>query len=307
MNTNLYATPVLIASLGLSLGLAACSSSPNNGGGSVTQGSGSSNTAQQGVVGTAAALVPATVKSKGTLDIAMEAQGKPFIYIADDNSTIIGFDADVSKVLAGALGLNARLNNTSFDSIIPGLQGGKYDLGISQFTDTHAREQVVDMVTYYSEGQVLMVQGGNPDHLDINNLCGKVIGVGKGGTEELIVIPELSKQCQSAGKPEINVKVFSGQDAPNLAVASGQVQGTVLDQTVGVATASASNGRFSVAGDPIDKSPVGIVVPKSSGMTKAVHSAIQALIDDGTYATLLAKWGVQAGGITTSEVNAATN
>ncbi|WP_127361611.1 ABC transporter substrate-binding protein [Actinacidiphila soli] len=303
MNRNICTTSrTAVASAALLLGLAACSSSPSgNNAGSTPTSAGAST----GTVAAAAKLLPAAVKSKGTLTVGMEAQYAPFEYLATDNKTITGFDADFAQALGGALGLKVNLTNTSFDSIIPGLQGGKYDLGISAFTDTKAREKVVDFVTYFSEGQSLMTQAGNPDHLDINNLCGKTIGIGKGGTEELIVVPELSKACQAAGKPPINKKVFSGQDAPNLAVASGQVQGTILDQTVAEATAKASNGKFSVAGQPIDKSPVGIAIPKTTGMTNAVHAAVQALIDNGTYKNILAKWNVQAGAITTSQVNVA--
>jgi len=66
MNTNLYPpTGVLIASLGLSPELAACSSSPNNSGGSNTQGSGSSNTAEQGF---ARAATSDDIQRKGMID-----------------------------------------------------------------------------------------------------------------------------------------------------------------------------------------------------------------------------------------------
>jgi len=291
-----------LASAALLLALAACSSPHGEDSAGSTPLSGSVSIPP---VAAAAKLVPVAVRSKGTLIVGMEAQYPPFESIADDNSTIIGLDADIAKAIGAALDLKVTLINTSFESIIPGLQGGKYDLGISAFTDTQERERVVDFVTYFSEGQMLMVQAGNPDHLDINNLCGKTIGIGKGGTEELLVIPALSKKCEAGGQPPINAKVFNGQDAPNLAVSSGQVQGTVLDQTVGVATAKASNGKFEVVGDPIYKSAVGIAIPKPSGMTNAVHTAVQALIDNGTYKKLLDTWNVQAGAIATSQVNVA--
>ena len=44
------------------------------------------------------------------------------------------------------MGLKANLVNVKFDNIIPGLQDGKYDVGLSSFTDTKEREKVVDFV-----------------------------------------------------------------------------------------------------------------------------------------------------------------
>ncbi len=48
----------------------------------------------------------------------------------------------------------------SFDGIIAGLASGKYDLSLSSFTDTKAREKQVDFVTYYSDGTSLLDEVG---------------------------------------------------------------------------------------------------------------------------------------------------
>jgi polar amino acid transport system substrate-binding protein len=222
-----------------------------------------------------------------------------------DNKTIIGFDADLAHALGQVLSLDVTLTNAGFDTIIPGLSGGKYDLGISSFTDTKEREEVVDFVTYLTDGTILMTKAGNPDGLDIADLCGKAIGVGKGGTQVTIIIPKLDEECEAAGKPKIDTHVFNGQDAPNLALASGQIQGTILDQIAAAQIAAASQGKFEVVGEAIEAAPIGVAVPKSSGMTEAVHAAMQSLMDDGTYQELLARWSLEAAGVTTSDVNVA--
>ena len=254
-----------------------------------------------------AALVPSDVSDRGTITVATEAQYPPFEYFDSDNKTIIGFDADLAQALGQAMGLEVTMKNAGFDTIIPGLQGGKYDLGISSFTDTQEREQVVDFVTYLTEGTILMTKAGNPDGLDISDLCGHTIGVGKGGTEATLIIPKLSKECEANGEDPVDVKVFSGQDAPNLALASGQIQGTILDQIAAAQIAAASNGKFEVVGEAIESSPIGVAVPKESGMTEAVHAALQSIIDDGTYQELVDRWNLDKGAVTTSEVNVATS
>ncbi len=104
-----------------------------------------------------AAEVPAAYKKKGTLVVATDATYAPMEFIASSGKTIVGADADLAKALGGVMGLKMKLVNATFDTIIPGLQAHKYDLGISSFTDTKARQKVVDFVTYFSAGESFYV------------------------------------------------------------------------------------------------------------------------------------------------------
>ncbi len=58
----------------------------------------------------------------------------------------------MAKALASVMGLRRASRTSPFDSIIPGLAAGKYDLGMSSFTDTKEREKTVDFVTYLQAG-----------------------------------------------------------------------------------------------------------------------------------------------------------
>ena len=61
------------------------------------------------------------------------------------------------------MGVKAVVSNQPFDSIIPGLSAGKYNLGMSSFTDTKEREQTVDFVTYAQAGESFFVKAdGGP-------------------------------------------------------------------------------------------------------------------------------------------------
>ena len=99
-----------------------------------------------------AAEVPKSIASKGTLIVASDATYAPMEFVATNGKTVIGVDADLAKAIGGVLGLKVKVVNASFDRIIPGLQSGKYDIGMSAFTDTKARQKVVDFVTYFSAG-----------------------------------------------------------------------------------------------------------------------------------------------------------
>ena len=136
--------------------IAACGSSSSSSSSSAS-GSATSSTPAVAADPAVAKLVPAAVKSKGTLTVASDASYAPNEFFAPDGHTIIGMDADLSKALAGVMGLKANLVNATFDGIIPGLAAKKYDLGMSSFTDTKEREKTVDFVTYFSAGTSFFV------------------------------------------------------------------------------------------------------------------------------------------------------
>ena len=126
--------------------------------------SGSATTGAVTVDETIAAAVPAAIKSKGTLTIASDGTYPPNEFIGADGKTVEGMDPDLAKALGEVMGLKVKVVVTTFDGIIPGLAAGKYDLGMSSFTDTKEREKVVDFVTYFEAGTAFYVKtDGGPD------------------------------------------------------------------------------------------------------------------------------------------------
>src|SRR5437763_5042774 len=136
--------------------IAGCGSSSSSSSSSAAAGSTTaSSSAASGSSGADASvvkLVPSSIKSKGTITVAADASYAPNEFFAPDGHTIIGMDADLSKALAGVMGLKANLVNATFDGIIPGLAAGKYEMGASSFTDTKEREKAVNFVTYLNAG-----------------------------------------------------------------------------------------------------------------------------------------------------------
>ena len=96
-----------------------------------------------------AATVPAKYSSAGNLSVATDASYAPMEYVKDGTKDIIGADVDLANALGQVMGLKTDVQNAGFDAIIPGLASGKYDIGMSSFTDTKEREATVDFVTYF--------------------------------------------------------------------------------------------------------------------------------------------------------------
>ncbi len=255
---------------------------------------------------TIAAEVPAAIKSKGTLDVATEAQYAPNEFIAPDGHTIIGMDPDMMKAIGEVMGLKVDMINANFETIIPGLDAGRYDVGASSFTDTKEREKVVDFVDYFSAGISFYAKtSANPGVTELKDLCGKVVAVEK-GTVELEEAEAQKKVCDKEGAKTVTVLSFPGQNAVNLAVSSGRAELGMADSPVVAYQVKLSNGQFKLIGKSYKFAPYGLAIPKTSGMTQPIYAALKVLIANGTYLKILEKWGIQSGAISAAMINGAT-
>jgi polar amino acid transport system substrate-binding protein len=291
-----------VAGCGSSSSSKTISSSSAAGQTATTGGSQSTGASQSGANGALVKLVPAAIKSKGTLTVAADASYAPDEFFASDGKTVIGMDADLSKAIAGLMGLKADVQNQTFASIIPGLAAGKYDMGASSFSDTKAREKVVTFVDYYTAGMSFFTKasGGTP-LASLGDLCGKSVAVEQ-GTTELAAAQAQSTKCKAAGKPAVNVSAFQDQSGANVALASGRAQLGFADTPVAAYAVKKSNGQFKLVGPTVATAPYGLAVPKSSGLAPAVQAAVKELMKNGTYMKILRKWGLQHGAISSSQV-----
>ncbi len=299
---------LLLVVAALALALAACgSSNDNNSSSSSSSGSSGGGSTSATKDAAIAAQVPASIKSKGTLTIAADATYPPNEFIKPGTKTVIGMDADLASALASVMGLKANVTNATFDSIIPGLAAGKYDLGMSSFTDTKEREQTVDFVTYFNAGTAFYGKAqGAPAINGLADLCGHKVAVEKGTTQATDAQAQ-SKKCKSAGKGAVTVSVFPDQNGANLALSSGRDDVGMADSPVAAYIVKQSNGQFKLIGQPYGEAPYGIAIPKKSGLQKPVLAAVKKLIAGGQYKAILAKWGIQSGAITTPVINGATS
>ena len=195
---------------------------------------------------TIAAQVPSAIKSKGTLTVAADATYAPNEFIGYDGKTV---DRHGRRPGEGArpacMGLKVKVVNATFDGIIPGLASGKYDLGMSSFTDTKEREKTVDFVTYFSAGTSFYVKAeGGPTINSLADLCGQTVGVEKGTTQADDATAQ-SKKCKAAGKAGVTVSVFPDQNGANLALSSGRAEVGMADSPVAATWSSSRTASSS--------------------------------------------------------------
>jgi polar amino acid transport system substrate-binding protein len=299
-------TPGRRAILGLALAaalttsVAACGSESGDDTGSSTPTGGSS--ASTAVDAALVAKLPADIKSAGKLTIGTDSTYAPNEFLDADGKTVIGFDVDLFNAVAAKLGLTTEWQSASFDSIIPGVTSKKYNVGVSSFTINADRLKETTMVSYFSAGTQWAAKAGatiSPD-----DACGKKVAV-QTATVQVDDITARSKKCTDAGKAKITIDQYQAQSDATNAVVTGKDDAMLADSPIGAYAVKQTNGQLALVGDIYDSAPYGYVVAKdqADGLGAALEGALEALIADGTYKTVLTKWGVDAGGITDPAVN----
>ena len=251
----------------------------------------------------AAKLVPAKIVKAGVLEIGTDATYAPNEF-KDSSGKAIGWEIELADAMAAKLGLKTNYHLATFDHIIPSITGGKYDVGLSSFFDTVDRQKVVDFADYYSAG----VQWASPagTTVDPTNACGLKLAVQNGTTQALEDTPAKSKECTDAGKPAITALGYDSQDDATAAVALGRADATSADSPVTQYAVKQSKGKLVLAGPVYNSFFYGMPVAKGNGtLVKALEAALVSLKKDGTYTTILTKWGVEKGALSDIGINLA--
>ena len=225
----------------------------------------------------------------------------------DKNGDPTGSDIEIGSEIANRLGLKVAIQNTVFDTIIAALQGNKCDIIISAQDINASRLKEVDMIPYFNSGQAFVVAKGNPSAIKATaDLCGKSVGVENGTTEadhlngagDYKPADGLNAQCVAAGKGKIDIQPFTKDSDALLALQSNKVAVYFTDAPVAGYYTVQQPDLFELA--PVLLSPVkqGISVGKDkTAVSSAVKTALKSMIDDGSYAQILKKYGLTANAV----------
>lgn len=250
-----------------------------------------------------AAMVPAAIKSDGKIVVGVDASYPPNESLDTDGKTVVGWDREAFDAIAAKLGLKTEWVSGNFDAIIPGVQSGKFEIGVSSFTINAERLKQVNMVSYFNAGTQWSTKKGNPSGVQPDNACGKKVAVQK-GTVQVDDLDKKTKACTSGGKPAITVDQYVKQEDATAAVVSGKDDAGLADSPVMAYAVKQTNGQLELLGQIYDAAPYGFVIKQDQQQfAQAVSEATKALIADGTYNKILTKWGVEAGAITQAAIN----
>lgn len=242
-----------------------------------------------------AARVPAKIREAGVLVGGSDNAYAPWSYLAgEDGQTPEGIDVDLGEAIAAKWGLTYESRTAPFDSILPAL-GSKYDIGINAFSVTNERMKVVNFVTYFYSTSLWAVKAGNPSGFNPEDICGANLAM-QSGTWHEEQVTLISEQCVADGKPAVTILPFGQQTEALTRVAAGGADATISGDSQIALAVKNSEGTLETmkAYGVMGESGVnGIPVPKDDmELTQLVADTLNDLIADGTYAELMAAWGL---------------
>lgn len=272
---------VLVIAVPALMGLTACS------------GGAAASTAPAGKDAPYFTELPAAVQKQGSLKVASDVEYPPFESFAADNKTVVGIDRDLADQFEKQLGIKLIFSNVAFDSIIPGLAAGRYDMAMSGMSDTVVRQKQVDFLDYFhAGGSVMLPPGGGSGIKGLSDLCGKEVAVVK-GTTEVDNATAASTKCVADGKPAIKSTIYPSQSEAVLAVQNDRAAAGLFDYTAASYVASTSKTGMTVL-PPYEKGAFGVVFPKGSKLIPAFQKALEATAKNGEYLKILNKYKQQA-------------
>jgi polar amino acid transport system substrate-binding protein len=311
--TQLLLAAAVVAAVLLAVVLAACgSSSSSSSAASASPTAGGFDVASVKADSTLNAMLPAAIKSAGTIRVATNIPYPPWeMYTAVGSKQATGIDYDLSQALAARLGVKASFDQTVFDSIIPALLAGKEDMVMASMFDNAERQKTLSFVDYATDGYGIIVPKVNPGNIHtVDDLAGKTVAV-QSGTSQVGELKKLQAKFASEGKPALTILQFPQDSDALLAVTSGKAQAQMDDQSVAAYTVKTFNNgaTFMMVSDPsvtsaFQSAIIGAGVLKSNTQLRdAVQKGLQSLIADGTYKSILDKYGESSLAVTSAQIN----
>lgn len=229
----------------------------------------------------------------GTLLVGSDIAYAPIEYFEEGTDTPTGLDIDLMTAMAEKLGVDVEFQQVAdFAAIVQDLVSERYDVVMSAISITEARSAEIDFVEYFGPaGTGILVQAGNPEGIEsIEDLCGKAVAA-QVGTVQVDYMNEFN-DGMCADDP-IDIKTFPDNPTAVLELELGRVAAELADDPVaGYSAVQSEGGLVEVAVTGFDSAPYGIGVRKDSPELKtALEAALQAIKDDGQYASILAEWG----------------
>jgi polar amino acid transport system substrate-binding protein len=216
--------------------------------------------------------------TSGQIKFAFRSDDKPASFVQDGKPT--GFLIDLTTAMAAKMGLTPSYVSTDFDSMLPNVRNHTYDSAAFDTLITPARQKVADFTTAveYSEAQLISKSSAKID--SIQSAGTKTVAVTTGSS----LIPILQQQAKG-----VTVKEFPNIAASSNALEAGQVDGLFT----GVATTAqllSQHKDFTATQDINTGESAFPVAPDKQALLKSMNSALAAVIADGTYTKLFAKW-----------------
>lgn len=227
----------------------------------------------------------AEIKARGSLIGGVEAQNPPFEYI--DKGKIVGYDIELSELLARKLGVAFEPIDTAWSGVIPSLYAKKFDMIWSAMTVTEPRRQAVTFSQPYASDQVeFIVRTGDGRIRSIEDLNGKTLGTQLNSAAELQAKDLIAKHGLNT-----ELKSFDHFDAAYLDLKNGNLDAVTSTKLNDKVLFEKMPKAFDVAIElPIFNYVAVATRKQDTDLAKEVDAFIDELEASGKLAELQKKW-----------------
>lgn len=242
------------------------------------------------------AKLPESIRTAGKMISVNNGSFPPYEIVKGAEMT--GASADLTDALAEVLGVKIEHATVGgLPALLTGVNSGRYQFAFGPVGDFKSREEASDFVNWVQEFVVFAVQKGNPNGItSLDTACGQRIAVMAGGSAERVIQAQLEK-CKADGKPPVEIQSFADQPSSILAVRSKRSDAFFSSQAPLTYFVSQANGQLELTGvgqkNGFDNLYQGAVVPKGSPLGEVLRDGIKVLMDNGTYAAIMKKWGLE--------------
>ena len=220
----------------------------------------------------------------GVLIMATNPTFPPYEFIEGDDAAVQGIDAEIAALIAEKLGLTLRIESVEFDSIIAGVQSGKYDMGMAGMTVTEERLQSINFSDSYATAvqSVIVTEGSTIASVDDIVGDGSMkIGVQQGTTGAIYAADDYGDDNV------INYK--NGPDAVQALIA-GKVDCVIIDNEPAKAYVAANEGLAILDSAYAEEEYAICVAKENTELLDGINAALNELIADGSVQAIIDKF-----------------
>lgn len=225
-------------------------------------------------------------QSSEKLVMATNAEFPPYEYFEGDK--IVGIDAEIADAIAKKIGRELQIEHIDFDSIIPGVQQGKYDIGMAGMTASDERKEQVNFTQTYATGVQVIIVPQDSNIATVDDLFAEganhKIGVQRATTGDLYCTEDI----EEAGLGTVE-RFNKGADAV-MALTSDKVDCVVIDNEPAKVFVQ-NNPELKILDTEYVTEDYAIAVSKDNQeLFDAVNNALGELIADGTVQSIIDKY-----------------
>ena len=238
-------------------------------------------------------------KEDNVLDMATNAAFPPYEF-KDDSDGFAGIDVEIAGLIAEELGMELKIHDVEFGSIIGGVQSGKYDMGMAGMTVTDERKESVNFSNTYATGiQSVIVKEDSPYASFEDFYTGFDADENPAGVKEGIKIgvqQDTTGDIYSSDKPakwgfgEENVIRYKTGAEAVLALSTGKVTAVIIDNEPAKSFVASNEGLKILEGEYANEDYAICVAKENNELLEKINNALKKLTESGEIQKIIDKY-----------------